>query len=460
MIASEILLLLFGASGSISTESRVAPAFGAHVPKRRILLQYQASVGPFVSVHQVEEARPGIPSGGSIAYRPTLTQYTALAGPMISAPTVLVLRGDWSHTELPPVRARRVRQAVSWVAPLRVADVTAAVIERAWAGWQPERLRRRELIREGQARVSFAAAIPTLDPSRFGWRGVYPDWLTRRGTKPAAQQWQALETPVQYPIPGVVSWLPQAPHWLRSRQPLAELTGFTVNVDPLPNAASPDLAWKGWQPDWLRRARGVVEYPSYTQPPKLTPFVPDLVGGLSVYPDRLPLRALIAGAQRTWADRFHIVIPDLRRDWSPVYPDLLWKPRTQGLPAAVVWLPAGNPGQLPTDWRKVGPDRQYAWPRRVTVSNAAVFPPPIDIFTGELLAWEPDRVYFPIRRVNLLDTPKVAIVNPGVPGGGIPCVEIVEGCLTLPTLLAGELTTPGLICPAFTLSQGQNGALC
>lgn len=428
--------------------------FGAQQASRQIVLQYQSTVGPFTSVQpQAEPDRPGGALGGSMAYRPILTQYQSLAGPPGSYITPPLPRG-WS-TVFGQQIYLKPSAGVSWTAPLRLADITEAVIAGSWKGIAPDRLTRLEAARTGLAVVSWSAAIPFQDPSRFAWRSVAPDRLDRRGLLPAAQRFLALETPVQYPIPET-SWGPVAPAWLRAARPLTVRTAFVQNLDPIVNPPSPDLAWRGWQPDRLARPRRVAEFSPYAQPPKMIPFVPDLVGGLAVYPDWIARKLMPAAAQRVWADRFDIVVPDLRRDWSPVYPDLLYQRLTRGgVAGGTFWPTAGNPSQLPTDWRRVGPDLLIQ--RRlpvVTASSGVTAPPATTIFIGELMAWEPDRVYFPSTRPRWTDDYQVIIIAPSVPGGGIPCVEFVNAAATVSCGIHLHATTTEGIQIAATTTEG------
>lgn len=429
--------------------------FGAQQAGRPIVLQYQSVVGPFTSVQpQAAPDRPGASSGGALAYRPTLIQYQSLTGPPGSFVAPPLPRG-WA-TVFGQQIYLKPQAGVSWVAPLRVADVTQAVVAGAWKGLYPDRLVRLESARAGVAEVSWAAALPFQDPSRFGWRGVAPDRLDRRGLLPGAQRFQALESPVQYPIPGVVSWLPQTPAWLRAAQPLTVRDAFVQNLDPIVNPPSPELAWQGWQPSRLDRPRRVAEFSPYTQPPKMIPFVPDLVGGLAVYPDWLRRPGLLSASQRVWTDRFNIVIPDLRRDWSPVYPDLLYQRLVRGgVAGGANWAPSGNPSQLPTDWRRVGPDQLFRQLRPVlTPVSGVTAPPATTIFIGELMAWEPDRVYFPYPQPRWADDYQAIILNPLVPGGGIPCVEIVRLVATVTCLSHAHATETGLLQLAATVTEG------
>lgn len=373
--------------------------------------------------------------------------YSLPVPPAVPAPT----RGDWAFGGLPPAGSRRVPDHLWWTGPLRVADVTAATPDLSWQGRYPDWLSRRRPVPEGQSVLSFSAALAGLDPSRFGWRGVGPDWLARRTpTQPPAD---LLLSPTPFPVPDL-GWAGTFPQQL---VPILRIQGPTTTFDPepIPNPASPDLAWQGRYPDGFPARRWTQPPASILRPEHEIATIPDLVS-LVIAPSILTVRVLPTAARATITTRLFIDIPDIRMDWGGL--DMDWALRLRlPPPSQRFWVAEGDRAISPVDWWGVRQDRPPL--RLVRPVTEATLPPQGEAITvGQQLRWAPS---LPSRlRLRVLVNPGIVsptVIPPEVPAGGEPCVEIGEGTLTVPTLLAptagspqlldGNLTVPTLLSP-------------
>ena len=373
--------------------------------------------------------------------------------PAVVAPT----QAQWVFGGQPPRRARLAVERGQIVAPLRVADVTAAVPALSWRPSVPDRVWTRAAPPRGDVVLTFASAIPFLDPSRFGWRGSLPDRVWKKAPVPGQFPHAVLISPSVFPIPET-SWRGFFPDRVPSRSWIRGLSGSVIDPNPLPNAAAPALSWQGYQPVRVWAAPRPPDRLWHVQVLRHTPFAPDFVSGLVIAPAWIPRRAVTVNTQRAATDRFEIVVPDIRQDWQGYpadRPGRRFVPRIPGVFTAAVVERAVSP----VDWYSGGAVPHPRLRRPAVAEDVWPPPPGALILVGQQLAWHP-QLPTVIRILTTPFTGPTMVIPPPIIAAGVGCVELDDLVVTAPRLLASAVTAPGLKDVVVTAPGLVQGEVC